>query len=67
MPTLCFSTTDFLNAVELDGVFWLEKGENGFTRILRARDNAQIAAYMKDGDRMGELWKQGLFGKVAPR
>lgn len=58
---------DFLNAVELDEVFWLEKGENGFTRILRARDNAQIAAYMKDGDRMGELWKQGFFGKVAPR
>ena len=58
---------DFLNAVELDGVFWLEKEKNGFTSILRARDNAQIAAYMADGDRMGELWKQGLFGKVDPR
>ena len=58
---------DFLNAVELDEVFWLEKEKNGFTSILRARDNAQIAAYMADGDRMGELWKQGLFGKVDPR
>ena len=58
---------DFLNAVALDEVFWLEKEKSGFTSILRARDNAQIAAYMADGDRMGELWKQGFFGKVAPR
>lgn len=58
---------DFLNAVELDEVFWLEKEENGFTRILRAKDNEQVAAYMAEGDRMGELWKQGLFGKVDPQ
>ena len=58
---------DFLNAVELAEVFWLEKEESGFARILRAEKDAQIAAYMADDDRMGELWKQGLFGKVDPR
>lgn len=58
---------DFLNAVELDEVFWLEKEKNGFTSILRARDNVQVATYMADGDRMGELWKQGLLGEVDPR
>lgn len=57
---------DFLNAVELDEVFWLEK-ENGFTVVKRARDDQQIAAYMADGDQMGSLWKQGLMGKVDPR
>ena len=56
---------DFLNAMELDEVFWLEK-ERGYTQIKRAQDDAQIKTYMEDGDKMGYLWKQGLFGKVAP-
>lgn len=57
---------DFLNAIELEEVFWLEK-EAGFTQIMRAQDNPQIAAYMQDGDQMGYLWKQGFFGKVDPK
>jgi predicted ATPase len=57
---------DFLNAVELDEVFWLEK-RNGYTQIKRAENNKQIAAYMKDGDKMGYLWKQGFFGGVDPK
>lgn len=56
---------DFLNATQLDEVFWLEKKE-GRTAIKRARDDKQIAAYMKDGDKMGYLWKQGFFGEVDP-
>jgi predicted ATPase len=51
---------DFLNAVELDEVCWLVK-KNGATEIRRARDDAQIKAYMEDGDQMGYLWKQGFF------
>ena len=58
---------DFLNAIEVDEVFWLEKNEAGFTDIRRASDDPQIVDYMKDGDQMGYLWKQGLFGKVDPR
>ena len=56
---------DFLNATRLEEVFWLEK-EEGYTRILRAQDNQQIAAYVREGDQMGYLWKQGLFGQVDP-
>lgn len=56
---------DFLNAVQLDEVFWLEK-HSGFSQIIRAADNAQVAAYMNDGDQMGYLWKQGFFGKADP-
>ena len=51
---------DFLNAASLDEVFVLVK-RNGYTSILRAADDSQIAAYVKDGDLMGYLWKQGLF------
>ncbi len=57
---------DFLNAAELEEVFWLQKTA-GYTRVMRARDDAQIAAYMKDGDQMGYLWKQGFFGGADPR
>lgn len=56
---------DFLNATELDEVFWLEK-EKGYTQIKRARDVEQIKVYMDEGDQMGYLWKQGLFGGVDP-
>ncbi len=57
---------DFLNAAELDEVFWLVK-ENGYTKVRRARDDEQIAAYMNDGDQMGYLWKQGFFAGADPR
>ena len=56
---------DFLNAVELDEVFWLVKQDGG-TQIRRARDDSQISAYMADGDKMGNLWKQGFFEGADP-
>ena len=56
---------DFLNAIQLDEVFWLVK-QDGYTHVERARDNEQVAAYMKDGDQMGYLWKQGFFEGVNP-
>jgi predicted ATPase len=57
---------DFLNAARLDEVFWLQK-EDGYTRLMRARDDKQVAAYMKEGDQMGYLWKQGFFEGADPR
>ena len=54
---------DFLNAVRLEEVFWLEKKE-GVTQIKRALDDKQISAYMKSGDLMGYLWKEGFFTGV---
>jgi predicted ATPase len=56
---------DFLNAVELDEVFWLVK-EDGYAKIKRARDDEQIKAFMEAGDKMGYLWKQGFFEGVDP-
>lgn len=56
---------DFLNAVGLDEVCWLVKRQGG-TEIRRARDDAQTAAYMAEGDQMGHLWKQGFFEGVDP-
>ncbi|UJP05794.1 MAG: AAA family ATPase [Nitrosomonas sp.] len=56
---------DFLNATNLDEVYWLVK-RNGKTEIRRASDNDQITAYMNDGDQMGYLWKQGFFEGADP-
>ena len=57
---------DFLNAVNIDEVFWLTK-TNGYTRAFRASDDPQLVAYMNDGDKMGYLWKQGFFPGVDPQ
>lgn len=57
---------DFLNALDVDEVFWLVK-KNGYTQVHRARDDAQIVTYMNDGDKMGYLWKQGFFAGVDPQ
>lgn len=57
---------DFLNATQLNEVFWLEK-KDGYTTIKCASDDEQIRAYMNDGDQMGYLWKQGFFGGIDPQ
>ena len=56
---------DFLNACDLDEVYWLAK-ENGYSVIRRASDDEQICSYMQDGDKMGYLWKQGFFDGADP-
>ncbi|MES2771184.1 MAG: AAA family ATPase [Pseudomonadota bacterium] len=57
---------DFLNAAKLDEVCWLSKQKGG-TKIVRAKDNQQVAAYMAEGDQMGFLWKQGFFEGADPQ
>ena len=57
---------DFLNAIKLDEVFWLQK-QDGYTSVQRARDDAQLSTYMQEGDQMGYLWKQGFFPGADPK
>lgn len=56
---------DFLNAAQLEEVFWLKK-RNGYSHVLRAKDDPQLSAFMAEGDQMGYLWKQGLFEGIDP-
>ncbi len=51
---------DFLNAVNVDEVYWLVKSQ-GYTSIKKADDIEQVVEYMRLGDKMGYLWKQGFF------
>ena len=57
---------DFLNACQLDEVYWLVK-EKGYTAIRYAPDDEQVSAYMRDGAKMGYLWKQGFFDGADPQ
>lgn len=57
---------DFLNGAWLEEVFWLEK-RGGFTTVKRASDDKQISAYMRDGSKMGYLWKEGFFMGADPQ
>ena len=57
---------DFLNATQLEEVFWLVK-DAGYTSVKRASDDEQIKAYMKAGDQMGFLWKQGFLEGADPK
>jgi len=56
---------DFLNAVELDEIFWLVKKE-GNTSIQRAKEVELVANLVKGGDKPGWLWKKGLFIGADP-
>jgi predicted ATPase len=56
---------DFLNAVQLNEVFWLVK-KDGYTHVHRAKDDKQLAVYMDQGDQMGYLWEQGFFTGADP-
>ena len=56
---------DFLNAVNLNNIFWLEK-KDGITQIYRAVDNQLLKSLFEEGDLPGALWKQGLFGGANP-
>jgi predicted ATPase len=57
---------DFLNACELEEVFWLRK-EKGYTSVKRASEEPQIRQYMEEGDKLGYLWRQGFFEGADPQ
>ena len=56
----------FLNGAELDEVFWLAK-EDGFTTVRRVSTNELLTNLVDEGDKLGTLWKQGLFDGAGPR
>ena len=57
---------DFVNALELDELFWLSK-ENGYTNIKRASNDPAIESLYNGGDKLGYLWKQGYFIGSGPK
>ena len=56
---------DFINSVELDSIYWLEK-KSGITTIYKASEDKTLQALVAEGDLPGYLWKQGFFGEANP-
>ncbi len=51
---------DFLNAIQLEEVYCLIKGADGYTKICKASDSEQIRQLYEAGDLLGQLWRQNL-------
>lgn len=58
---------DFLNAVRIEEVFWLTKEANGYTQVLRAKDDKQLMKYAEEGEQLGYLWSEGFFPNVPSK
>ena len=54
---------EFLNAVELSEVFWLNK-KSGFTNIYPLSSSELISNLIEAGDKPGYLWSQGIFSEL---
>lgn len=57
---------EFLNAVELESIFVLEK-DQGVSRAWRVEDDPLISHLMKEGDKAGYLWDQHMFKGIGHR
>lgn len=55
----------FLNGTKLDEVFWLVK-QDGFTEVRRAANQQLLKDLVAEGDKLGTLWRQGLFEGAGP-
>ena len=57
---------DFVNGVQLEELFWLCQGNNGFSKVVRASDDPLLQSLVAEGDLPGSLWKQGFFKGAGP-
>jgi predicted ATPase len=56
---------DFVNALEPEELFWLNK-KDGCTSIKNANDDADVKSLHKEGDLLGWLWKQNFLRGSGP-
>jgi len=57
---------DFVNALELNELFWIKKN-NGYSTIVKAKDDLTVSSLYKEGDLLGYLWKQNYFRGSGPK
>jgi predicted ATPase len=54
---------DLLDAVNIEELYCLGKGNDGYTNVIRAADDNQIKEFVENGDLLGYLWTHDLLGE----
>jgi predicted ATPase len=57
---------DFVNALELEELFWMQK-DGGYSTVIRASDVREASALYEAGDKLGYLWRQHYFTGSGPK
>jgi predicted ATPase len=57
---------DFVNAINIEELFWLSK-KNGYSQIVRAKDDPILKKLVDEGDLLGSLWKQSYLKGSGPK
>jgi predicted ATPase len=57
---------DFVNALNLEELFWFSK-ERGYSKIIRAKDDPILKQLVNEGDLLGSLWKQSYLKGSGPK
>jgi predicted ATPase len=52
---------DLVNALEPGELFFIKKKNSGYSEIKSIRENELISRLYHEGDKLGSLWKEGLF------
>lgn len=57
---------DFVNALRINELFWIKKN-NGYSTIVKAKEDITVSSLFKEGDLLGYLWKQNYFKGSGPK
>jgi len=57
---------DFVNSLELEELFWIQK-EEGYSTVIRASEKPEASALYHAGDKLGYLWRQNYFIGSGPQ
>lgn len=57
---------DFVNALNIEELFWIEK-KDGFSTIQRANDDPIVKNLFESGDKLGYLWQQNYLKGSSPK
>ncbi|GEE02714.1 ATPase [Gordonia spumicola] len=58
---------DFVDALHPEELWIVSRGEDGFTRVERAKDDPRVTAMVDSGGLLGDLWSERFLQRADPR
>lgn len=59
-------STEFLAAILPRELWMIRRGDDGYSRVMRARDDSRVMAMMENGAQLGSLWPEGYLSAADP-